>query len=102
MSEITDYLEPIQHICQRHHVRTLHVFGSATTDKFSSRSDIDFVVDIEDKDPMTYADNYFNLKFQLEQLFQRPIDLLEEKALRNPYLKVEIDKTKILLYGAGN
>jgi predicted nucleotidyltransferase len=57
------------------------------------------VVDINENDPISYSDSYFNLKFQLEQLLKRQIDLLEQKAIRNPYLKEQIDTTKILIYG---
>jgi hypothetical protein len=46
-----------------------------------------------------YADNYFDLKEQLESIFNRPIDLLEEQAIKNPFFKKEIDKEKLLIYG---
>ena len=38
-------------------------------------------------------------KFQLEDIFNRPVDLLEDKALKNPFLKRQIDNTKVLVYG---
>lgn len=63
------------------------VFGSVTTAKFNVDSDIDLVVDIDERDPIIYSDYYFNLKLQLENLFKRHIDLLEQKAIKNPYLK---------------
>jgi predicted nucleotidyltransferase len=50
----------------------------------------------------TYADNYFDLKFSLEDLFSRPVDLLEEKAIRNPVLRRSIDRNKKLIYGRKN
>ena len=71
-------------------------------DRFRPESDIDLIVDIEDNDPFSYSDNYFNLKFELEQLFKRDIDLLEQKAIKNPYLKQQIEKTKVLVYGKSN
>lgn len=80
-------------------VKSLFAFGSITTDKFGPESDIDLVVDINENDPISYSDNYFKLKFQLEQLLKRHIDLLEQKAIRNPYLKKQIDTTKVLIYG---
>jgi len=80
-------------------VKALFAFGSVTTGKFGPDSDIDLVVDIDSGDPLAYSDSYFNLKFQLEQLLHRQIDLLEQKAISNPYLKREIDQTKVLLYG---
>ncbi|WPO77601.1 hypothetical protein [Flavobacterium sp. KACC 22761] len=48
---------------------------------------------------MDYADNYFDFKFSLEEIFKRPIDLLEEKAIKNPYFKENLNKQKQLIYG---
>ena len=46
-----------------------------------------------------YADNYFDLKEELEAIFNRPVDLLEEKAIQNPFFKKQIDFEKVLIYG---
>jgi predicted nucleotidyltransferase len=48
---------------------------------------------------LDYADNYFDLKFSLEDTFKRSVDLLEEKAIKNPYFKKALDKNKQLIYG---
>ena len=82
-----------------YHVRSLFAFGSIINDNFNADSDVDLVVDIEDSDPLEYSDNYFGLKSQLEILLKREIDLLENKSIKNPYLKREIDRTKVLVYG---
>lgn len=102
MNAIKAHLEQIKRACASNNVNSLFAFGSVTTDKFRSDSDIDLVVDIGEADPVVYADSYFNLKHQLEVILQRPIDLLEEKAIRNPYLKEQIDISKVLIYGEGN
>jgi len=62
-------------------------------------SDIDLIVDFKTIDVYEYADNYFDLKFELEKLFKRDVDLLEDKAIKNPYLRQSIDSTKELIYG---
>ena len=80
-------------------VSTLYAFGSVITDRFKAGSDIDLVVEIEDEDPISYSDKYFNLKFQLEEILKRQIDLLEQKAIRNRFLKIEIERTKVQIYG---
>jgi uncharacterized protein len=100
MKEISKHIDQIKRLCSLYKVKALFAFGSVTTDKFRPDSDIDLVVDIEEKDPISYSDSYFNFKFQLEQLLQRQIDLLEQKSIRNPYLKEQIDKTKVLIYGS--
>ncbi|MTI87072.1 MAG: hypothetical protein FH748_03790 [Balneolaceae bacterium] len=70
-----------------------------TTGDLNPDSDIDLIVEIEDKNPLAYTDHYFDLKYKLEKLLNRPIDLLEEKAINNRFLKQEIDRTKVLIYG---
>jgi predicted nucleotidyltransferase len=56
---------------------------------------VDFAaIDVED-----YADNYFDLKFSLEDILQRPVDLLEEKAIKNPYFKQAVTQQRQLVYG---
>lgn len=99
MREITRNISQIKKLCDLYSVRTLFAFGSITTNKYQTNSDIDLVVDIDSSDPITYSDNYFSLKFQLEQLLNRKIDLLEQKAIKNLYLKKKIDQTKVLVYG---
>jgi predicted nucleotidyltransferase len=58
------------------------------------------VVDIDSTNPLEYADYYFNLKFALQDLFRRSVDLLEDRAIRNEYLRQEIDNSKQLIYAA--
>jgi len=99
MSVIDKNIEKIKTLCNKHKVSKLFVFGSVLTDKFKRSSDIDFVVDFSEVDIYNYADNYFDLKKSLENLLNRQVDLLEEKAIRNPYLKKTIDSTKKLIYG---
>jgi predicted nucleotidyltransferase len=69
------------------------------TPDFHENSDVDLLVDFNTSDPIEYSDNYFNLKFELENLLKRHIDLLEYKALKNPLLKERINLTKELIYG---
>ena len=57
------------------------------------------MVDFKDLNVQDYVDNYYDFKFSLQELFERPIDLLEEKAIKNPYFKQVVDETKTLVYG---
>jgi len=99
MNALTSHIDQIRKLCGSNKVRTLFAFGSVLTDDFKPESDIDLVVDIDEKDPLSYSDSYFSLKFQLEQLFQRRVDLLEQKSIKNPYVKEQIEQTKVLIYG---
>ena len=99
MSFLTPYSEQISKLCKQYNVKKLFAFGSVLTDRFSEKSDVDLLVDIESSNPLEYADSYFNLKFALQDLFKRSIDLLENKAIRNDFLRQEIDNSKQLIYG---
>ena len=95
------YKNVLTKLCLQNKVRSLYAFGSVLTNRFSNDSDIDLIVDIDSVNPLEYADCYFNLKFALQDLFNRPIDLLENKAIKNEYLRQEIDKSKHLIYAGG-
>ncbi|MCK4664491.1 MAG: nucleotidyltransferase domain-containing protein [Bacteroidales bacterium] len=95
---LDNYVNQIIGLCEKHKVKQLFAFGSVLTNKFSETSDIDFVVDIKSTNPIDYAENYFELKFQLEDLLKRPIDLLEQRGLKNSYLIKSINNTKKLIY----
>jgi uncharacterized protein len=99
MKIIDNNIDRIRALCNKHKVTRLFVFGSILTDKFKKSSDIDFLVDFEDVDLYDYADNYFDFKKSLESLLKRDVDLLEDKAVKNPYLRQNIDSSKQLIYG---
>jgi predicted nucleotidyltransferase len=94
------YIGEINRLCVNHKVHQLFVFGSVLEDRFTENSDIDLIVDFKISDPIDYAESYFALKFSLEDLLGRPIDLLEHKAIRNKYLLQSINKSKKLLFKA--
>lgn len=98
MNILNQHIEQIKRLCELNKVIALFAFGSVITDKFRPDSDIDLVVEIDDNDPISYSDKYFNLKFQLEEILKRQIDLLEQKAIRNKFLRSEIDRTKVQIY----
>ena len=98
MNFLNQYNAQIADLCRRYSVERLFAFGSVLTDRFNDESDVDLIVDISDESPLEYADNYFNLKFGLSDLFGRPVDLLENKALRNAQMRKHIDESKQLIY----
>jgi predicted nucleotidyltransferase len=99
MSRLDRYTKEITKLCETHRVKRLYAFGSILTDKFDNNSDIDLIVDFAAIDVEDYADNYFDLKFSLEDILQRPVDLLEEKAIKNPYFKQAVTQQRQLVYG---
>ena len=85
-------------LCDTHKVKELYLFGSVLTDKFSDTSDIDMLIQFNPVDLLEYFDNYMDLKEKLEILFQRPIDLVENQAIRNPIFRKVIEREKQLVY----
>ena len=102
MNLIENNSQKIIALCKKHKVGKLFVFGSILTDRFNEDSDVDMVVDFDKVTLEDYADNYFDLKFSLEDIFGREVDLLEDKAIRNPVLRSNIDNSKVLVYGFAN
>ena len=96
---IDQNIETIKTLCLKHKVKRLFAFGSVITDRFKSDSDVDLIVDFKEVDLYDYADNYFDLKSSLEKVFHREVDLLEDKAIKNPYFRKSIDTSKKLIYG---
>jgi predicted nucleotidyltransferase len=96
---ISDNIDKIKKLCMAHNVKSLFAFGSVCTDKFNDKSDIDLLISFEPMDYGDYADTYFNLVDKFENLFKRPVDLITDKSLSNPYFIESINQTMTLLYG---
>lgn len=85
MINIENYKSEISKICRKYNVKRLAVFGSALSDEFSDSSDIDFLLELDKaKDGVI---RYMNIKFELEKLFKRSVDLVMPKAIKNNRIK---------------
>ncbi len=92
--------EAIGRVCRLLGVRSLSVFGSATTTAFDPEtSDVDFFVEFVD-DASGLFDAYFELKEELEVIVGRPVDLVMSKSLENPYFAAAFERTRQELYSA--
>jgi uncharacterized protein len=98
MFELKKYQGDIERLCKKYKVNRLYAFGSVLTEGFNNNSDIDFIVDFIPFDLQQYADNYFDLKFSLQDVFHRSVDLLEEKAIKNPYFQQVVNSKRQLVY----
>ncbi len=99
MTILDKNINDINKLCSIYKVRQLFAFGSVLTEKFNNDSDIDLIVDFEPIDVSLYADNYYDFKFSLQDVLDRSVDLLEEKAIKNPYFKQIINQQRQLIYG---
>jgi predicted nucleotidyltransferase len=66
----------------------------ARSDFALERSDLDFVVEFDELPSVELANAFFELKDGLETLFQRPVDLVVERAIRNPYFKASVERDR--------
>ena len=98
---IAQHTEDIAEICRRHHVKRLEVFGSAASGDFNPQtSDIDFLVDYHPFPGPGKADAYFGLMEDLQQLFDRQIDLVVDRAIVNPYFRKSVESTREPIFEA--
>lgn len=101
IDQIALHREELAALCRRFHVRRLDLFGSAARGDFDpGKSDIDFLVEFDRAAAQRPFDAYFGLKEALEELFGRPVDLVEAGAVRNPYLKASIEESRENVYAA--
>lgn len=77
----------------------MYLFGSAAQGNFQAESsDLDFLVRLDESQPAEYTENYFGLATELERLFGRPVDLVTERSVRNPYFRQVVEATRQLVY----
>ena len=99
---ITDHLEAIRELCVKYRVKRLAVFGSAAKGTFDpARSDLDFVVEFQPE--VRGADGwdaYWGLREDLQEQLQRNVDLVEFRAVKNPYFREILETTQRELYAA--
>ncbi len=101
LKEIEQRRIELQTLCRRFGVKRLELFGSAAGAGDLPRvNDLDFLVDFGDLPPAIYANAYFTFREALEQLFAKPVDLVTNGSVRNPYFKQRLEQTKSLLYAA--
>ena len=91
----------LDQLCRQHRVNRLEIFGSAADGTFDpTRSDLDFLVDFLPVEAGRLAPDYFGLLHALEDLFHRKIDLVMEQAIRNPYFRQGVDRSRRTIYAA--
>lgn len=99
--EIEQHRREIEALCREYGVERLALFGSAATGSFPAHSsDLDFLVELRAPLAPGYSNRYFGLLEGLQILFKRPVELVIEPAIRNPYFREAVDRNKALLYAA--
>ncbi|MDE2745672.1 MAG: nucleotidyltransferase domain-containing protein [Chloroflexota bacterium] len=98
---LTEQIDELAELCRRHHVSQLDLFGSAATENFDPQtSDLDFLVKFEADAQVGYTGPFFQLKEELERLFERPVDLVFDMEFRNPHFRAAVEESRTRLYEA--
>jgi predicted nucleotidyltransferase len=87
--EIFEILNKNHILLEKYTVRKIGLFGSFVRNEANEKSDIDLLVDFKEK---TF-NNFIELTFELEKIFNRKVDLLTEKGISPyilPYIRAEV------------
>ena len=99
MLNIVHHKQFIVKTCIDLRVRHLDLVGSATRDDFQSeRSDVDVLVEFDGSEKL--FDRYFALKQRLEQELGRRVDIIQDSAVKNPYVRESLNRDRVRIYGS--
>ena len=89
-------------LCRQFHVLRLDLFGSAAreVDFDPARSDVDLLVTYDPRFPRPGLTEHFDLRDRLAALVGREVDLVIAGAVRNPFIRADIERSMELLYAA--
>ncbi len=93
-------IDKIVALCKKYKVAKLWVFGSILTPRFNDDSDVDFLVDFDEKhiESLDYADNFFNFVHEIEPVVGRKVEMVVNKSIKNCFFRAEVDETRKLLW----
>ena len=102
ISFIEENYELLKRLCKKYHVKRFEIFGSALTGQGfdPEKSDLDFLVEFLPLQPGEHANAYFGLLEALQDLFNRHVDLVMPRAIKNPYFLESINKSREVIYAA--
>jgi len=98
-TSVQPHLPLIVSLFKKHKIKDAYLFGSALTDRFNAKSDVDFLVNFDKNlDPLEKGELLWSLRFSLEDNLNRNVDLITESSLKNPYFIEEVNEKKIKIY----
>ncbi|MGD0092775.1 MAG: nucleotidyltransferase family protein [Planctomycetota bacterium] len=97
MAHITVDREKIAAFCRKWGIKELSLFGSVLRNDFRPDSDVDVLV-VYDAEAKRNLHAYVQAVAELEQLFDREVDLVEKSALRNPFRRQHILNNREVIY----
>jgi len=92
-------MDKIKAFCEKWKVEELSLFGSVLRSDFGPDSDVDVLVEFARDAPWSLFD-LVDIRDELQIIFERPVDLVEAGAIRNPFRRKEIFRSRRLIYAA--
>ena len=97
--DLNPYRSRLTELCRSLSVKRLELVGSAAREDFQPESsDIDVLIEFKGNDAL--FDRYFELKFGLESIFGRKVDVIQSGAVRNPHLRATLQQDRMPIYEA--
>ena len=99
MIDLSTYQSRLTELCRSLSVKRLELVGSAAREDFQPElSDIDVLIEFDGTQSL--FDRYFELKFGLEHIFGRKVDVIQNGAIKNPHLRASLEQDRIPVYEA--
>ena len=98
-SRIDFSINQVVEFCKRWQVNEFALFGSVLRDDFRPDSDVDVLVSFNPAAPWSLFD-LVTMQDELQNIFGRPVDLVEREGLRNPFRKRSILNGREVIYAA--
>ena len=92
-------VEKLRKFCESSGINIMYLFGSYARNEATPSSDMDLLVEFDSRLQLSYLDILI-LKEELRQIIGTQVDLVEEKAIRNPLRKKRILDERVLLYAS--
>jgi predicted nucleotidyltransferase len=98
-ARITFNPHELREFCQKWQIVEFALFGSALRDDFGPDSDVDVLVTFDEKATWSLLD-IVTIQDELSQIVSRPVDIVEKKAIRNPFRRARILSTCEIIHAA--
>ena len=83
--------------CRKFEVKRLDIFGSVARGQEGEPRDLDFLVEFDEPRHLP-SKRFFGLLHHLEDVFDRPIDLVTTSGIRNPYFRKRVMRERKTVY----
>jgi len=99
MDTLSQLKHDLPEMCERYGIAYVDAFGSFAREDQDPKSDIDLIIEFKEPRRASISDRFFGFLHAVEDRYNRNVDLLTERSLRNPYLIREVNEDRRRIYG---